>query len=268
MSQFHDRLRREGLLPSTQEKYEDIIQSADAETPEGLLAWISNRVHGRTPLGTILPLRAAVKHYLMAEHGYGEDELKSLLPAARGRSAKHRDALSPAQLAIFHAAVETMTADPVQTILTLLPSSGMRISEICNLRLENLIEEGDSIDLQFRGKGDKERVVPLTQAGSRALISFLDEVQPTDFIFMGRGGPITPHAVRIYTRRMREAHPELGPAFSPHALRHTYATMMLRRGVDLRTLQELLGHSNISTTQRYLHPSRDDLRAAIKKMEP
>ena len=66
---------------------------------------------------------------------------------------------------------------------------------------------------------------------------------------------------------MRAKYPVLGAAFSPHALRHTYATVMLRRGVDLRTLQELLGHSNIATTQRYLHPTRDDLRAAIRKLD-
>ena len=256
-------MRRQGLLPSTQEKYEEILASADTGD---LIGWINRRVHPRTPIGTVLPLRAAVKHYLVAVLGYDPDEVGALIPRARGRSAQMRHALDAEQLALYHAAVEQLDVEPAKTILFLLPSTGMRIGEITALRTENIVERKGRSFLRFRGKRDKERVVPLTRAGEGCLQRYLAGHSPTSWLFPGKTvGPITPHAVRKYTRLIAKKHPALS-GLSPHVLRHSAATMWLRAGVDLRTLQELLGHSSISTTQRYLHPDMDDLQAALDKV--
>lgn len=261
MGKFDLQLRREGLLPSTQEKYRSIVKSAG---DEDLLEWINRRVHRKMPLGTILPMRAAVKHYLMAEAGYSEEELKALLPRARGRKAKMRPALSPKQLALYHAAIAEIDREPVRTILELLPRTGLRIGEICKLTVDDVEETSEGTFLVFRGKGDKERVVPLVGSGDELLSAYMDEHNPTKWLFPGYCGKhITPHAVRRYTRAIAQRHPDLS-GLSPHVLRHTFASMALRRGIDLRTLQELLGHSSIVTTQRYLHLTREDLREKMK----
>ena len=261
---LRQHLKRKGLLPSTRAKYEEIIDSAGNEN---LIDWINNRVHARTPIGTVLPARAAVKHYLMAEQGYSEQELEQLLPKARGRSTKFRDALSPRQLAVYHAAVDQVDREPAHTILALLPRTGLRISEVCGLQTFNIQAQDGNNYLVFRGKGDKERVVPLVGSAEEILLSYLDANRPEKWLFTGySGSPIGPHAVRKYTRKIASDNADL-TGLSPHVLRHTFATMALRRGMDLKRLQEILGHESIKTTERYLHPTRTDLHDAMRQLE-
>jgi integrase/recombinase XerD len=247
------------LLPSTREKYEDILESAKTDD---LIGWLNRKVHARTPLGTVLPARAAVKHYLISVQGYDEDAVDALLPKARGRAAAQRQALSPTQLAIYFAAVDTIETEPARTILLLLPKTGLRISEMVGLRTEDIQTQNDTWFFSFRGKGDKHRIVPLPAPAVMTLQEYLDGRVEKDnpWLFAtSRGGPITPHGVRKYTRRIA--------SLSPHVLRHTYATSLLRKGVNLATLQALMGHKNIQTTQRYLHPDLDTLADAVSGLD-
>jgi integrase/recombinase XerC len=254
-------LREQGLLPSTRSKYASIVASGGRSPVE----WLRNRLSTRLSIGTVLPLRAAVKHYLMAQ-GYEEEEIANLLPKAKGRPSGTREALSPEQLVTYYLVAEEQ-GEPVRTILLLLPRTGLRISEICNLRAENIVHRGGVRGLLFRGKRDEERFVPLNRAAQKALDEHLSERQPDGWLFDGYlGGPITPAAVRKVTRAMREEYPELGE-LSPHVLRHTCFTLALRKGADLRTIQALAGHKNITTTSRYLHPDAGMLRDAVENLE-
>ena len=267
MDALDRRLKDRGLLPSTREKYGDILNGADTRD---LFSWIRNRIHARTPIGTVLPMRAAVKHYLVSVHGYDEEEVNSLLPKAKGREPQQREALTPHQLALYLAAVEQMDQEPAKTILLLLPKTGLRIGEITGLKKDDIKRMGSRALLSFRGKGDKARRVPLSPAAWNTLEEHLEVAEHPPFqkwLFpTSRGGPISPHAVRKYTRAIAERYPELS-GLSPHVLRHTFATTLLSRGADLRRVQELLGHSSIVTTQRYLHPSVEDLGSAVDLLD-
>ena len=255
-------LKEQGLLPSTRSKYASIVAASGEDPAE----WLRRKLSKRLPIGTVLPLRAAVKHYLLAQ-GHDEEEIKALLPKARGRPSGHRDALSPEQLVGYYVAVEDDCEEPVRTILLLLPRTGLRISEICNLRGENLVRRGGVSGLLFRGKRDEERFVPLNRAAQKILDSYLAGEPPEGWLFEGYLlGPITPAAVRKVTRALRTVHPDLGE-LSPHILRHTCFTMALRKGADLRTIQALAGHKNITTTARYLHPDAGMLRDALETLE-
>ena len=259
-------LKRQGLLPSTRDKYQEILETASAESGD-LVKWMESKIHARTPIGTVLPLRAAVKHYLISVMGYDADDVQELLPKARGRANKLRQALTPTQLALYHAAVDQIDVEPAHTILALLPATGLRIGEITGLHRDNLEVHEGRIHLQFRGKRDKERVVPLNRASTQLLQAFLEKENPREYLFTGYSGtPIGPHAIRKYTRAMADKYPDL-TGLSPHTLRHTFATMALRKGVDLKNLQVLMGHESISTTQRYLHPTREDLSDAMDKLD-
>ena len=109
--------------------------------------------------------------------------------------------------------------------------------------------------------------MPLNRPAQRALDAHLGELPSDGWLFEGYvGGPITPAAVRKVTRAMRTEHPELGE-LSPHVLRHTCFTLALRKGADLRTIQALAGHKNITTTSRYLHPDAGMLRDAVENLE-
>jgi site-specific recombinase XerD len=174
--------------------------------------------------------------------------------------------LSVEQLALFHAAVDQIEVEPVHTILSLLFPTGMRISEITGLRVEDLHHRGTSSYFQFYGKGDKERVVPLNSAAKKILALYIEKRDPTGVLFPGRGNySITPHAVRKYTRAIAHRYEEL-PGLSPHVLRATAASMWLASGTDLITIQKLLGHKSLLTTQRYAQPSFDVLQSAVEKV--
>lgn len=245
------RLKQKNLLPSTVEKYKEILDGAGSRD---LVEWIHEKVTTRTPLGTVLPLRAAVKHYLIGELGYAEDEVNELLPRARGLQAQPRPGLSADQLALYHAAVDQMDPGPCQTILSLLPQTGLRVGEIIALHVDDIRRAGADWALVFAGRGDKARVVPLTKAATKTLVSFLEEFPTTSHLFQGYGDThISAHAVRKHTRRIANSGVGL-EGLSPQLLRTTWTIMMLRRGRALHEVQNILGHENIATTQRYLHP--------------
>lgn len=152
-------------------------------------------------------------------------------------------------------------------VLEVLYGSGVRVSELCDLRLGQ-VRLTERV-LTVWGKGAKERRVPLGEPAAEAMSGWLairHDVVPSeagDIVFGNeRGRPLTPRDVRRIIDR-RSASPT-----HPHALRHTFATHLLDGGADLRAVQELLGHSDVATTQRYTHVSRERLRSAYLKSHP
>ncbi len=262
MTNLATHLRRQALSPTTREKYTSIVDSTGGLDP---VSWLNKRLNSKTPIGTVLPLRAAVKHYLLSQ-GYEVEEIDQLLPKAKGAPCGLREALDADQLATFYLACEDI-GDPVRTILMLLPRTGLRISEICQLRMTDLRKKGHVPGLQFRGKRNEERFVPLNRPAQQCLQAYLDVVQPQDVLFCGYGaGAITPEAVRKVTRKIASEYPTLS-GLSPHVLRHTYATSLLKKGADLRVVQALLGHKSITTTSRYLHPDAEMLGDAVARLD-
>ena len=154
-------------------------------------------------------------------------------------------------------------------VLELLYGSGLRVSELCGLDVSSLDFAASAVVVW--GKGAKERRVPLSEPCTAALRRWLelrDEVIDSDseaapaLFGNERGRRLTPRDVRRIVDR-RASSPT-----HPHALRHTFATHLLDGGADLRAVQELLGHSDVATTQRYTHVSRDRLRAAYNDAHP
>ncbi len=164
-----------------------------------------------------------------------------------------------------------------RAILELLYGAGIRVSELSGITLDQIDVSGGS--LRVIGKGDKERVVPLGGAARDALTAWL-ETRPTmkkkkegatihpTALFLGRWGTaLTARQVQNIVRRYGALGSGRGD-LHPHALRHTCATHLLDAGADLRTIQELLGHASLSTTQRYTHVSVDRLMAVYDKAHP
>jgi integrase/recombinase XerC len=251
-------------MPSTRRAYVAMAAQAGDDPVE----WLKGLVNARRPIGTLAPARAAVRHRLAAE-GLTDIEIQARLPRTRGRKSRVRESLSAAELAAYYTAVDAHAQGVIHTILMLLPRSGLRISEACALRHEDLIEREGRLLLRVLGKGDKPRVVPLGDEGT-ALLRAYQQTAPGKrdpiWCFPGRGGAITTAAVRKVTRQIKAAVPSFSE-LSPHVLRHTYATSLLAEGVDIRSLQALLGHDSVATTMRYLHPSTDELARSIGKLK-
>ena len=152
-------------------------------------------------------------------------------------------------------------------VLEILYGSGARVSELCSLTIDQVHVAEQYLTVW--GKGAKERRVPIGEPACAAIERWLairHEVVPADAgpVLFGneRGKPLSPRDVRRILDR-RSPIPT-----HPHALRHTFATHLLDGGADLRSVQELLGHSDVATTQRYTHVSRERLRAAYRKSHP
>ena len=152
-------------------------------------------------------------------------------------------------------------------VLELLYGSGVRVAELCGLQLDHLDLAGSSVVVW--GKGSKQRRVPLSEPAVVALRAWLGvraEVLPAEAgaVVFGneRGKPLAPRDVRRILDR-RSPTPT-----HPHALRHTFATHLLDGGADLRAVQELLGHADVATTQRYTHVSNHRLREAYAEAHP
>lgn len=161
-----------------------------------------------------------------------------------------------------------------RAMLEVLYGCGLRVSELCGLDMTALfLEEGF---LRVTGKGSKERVVPISGAALESLAEYLNEGRSS---FVKAGGP-TPAAVFLNARGGRlsrqTVHKLVAQAgllvgvknLHPHTLRHSFATHMLQGGADLRVIQEMLGHSDISTTQIYTHVDRTHLRAEYVSAHP
>lgn len=161
-----------------------------------------------------------------------------------------------------------------RTMLEVLYATGMRVSELINLTLER-------VDLNMKyiiafGKGSKERIVPLGSVAAKFLQQYLEKVRPklthagrnTNIVFLAFGGhELTRQRfwqiIRGYGRKAN-----INKALTPHILRHSFATHLLDNGADLRSVQELLGHSDISTTQIYTHLTNKRLRDIYAKAHP
>jgi len=159
-----------------------------------------------------------------------------------------------------------------RAVLEVLYATGMRVGELVALRVSDLQWEGE---LRVTGKGRKERIVLVADAAVEALQRYLQVGRPklataraTESVFVNaRGGSLTDRGVRVVLdRAIRQA--GLARRVSPHVLRHTFATHLLDGGADLRTVQELLGHANLATTQIYTHVSRDWLKRVYDKAHP
>lgn len=167
--------------------------------------------------------------------------------------------------------------DPVgirdKAVIELLYATGMRVSEVVDLPIEGL-----NLDMGFvkcRGKGDKERIVPVGNKAKDALSRYIDKVRPAmagkrqdRHLFLSRlGKKISRQTfwkmIKKYTKMAR-----IKKEITPHTLRHSFATHLLERGADLRVVQEMLGHADISTTQLYTHINKERLKSIHRQFHP
>jgi len=155
-----------------------------------------------------------------------------------------------------------------KAMIEILYATGMRISELVNLKLTD-IDFNRSV-LKVFGKGSKERLVPYGEKAAEALRIYLEDrkkLDSKDVFLSNRGTRITRGAfwqrIKIYIKREN-----LKLSISPHTLRHAFATHLLNRGADLRSVQILLGHSDLSTTQIYTHIAKKRLGEILKKHHP
>ena len=223
-------------------------------------------------LGT-LKTRRGLPHVLRQDEM--ADVLAGLDKAGRQAEAASHPASLPASHPTDAAAGRTEAAVALRdaAVLELLYATGIRVSELCGLDAGHL--DHGRRTARVRGKGDKERTVPVGVPALRAVTRWLDAGRPAlataasgPAVFLGvRGGRLDPRtARRIVHERLREAGATRDTG--PHGIRHTTATHLLEGGADLRSVQEILGHSSPATTQIYTHVSIERLKSSYRQAHP
>jgi integrase/recombinase XerD len=160
-------------------------------------------------------------------------------------------------------------------MLELLYATGMRVTELVSLDLGSVSVEGKNPFVRCTGKGAKERIIPIHEQATEAIVDYLTEARPLvvrnkneKALFVNRRGErLTRQGFWLILKGYAKA-ANLRDDVTPHTLRHSFATHMLRGGMPLRHVQEMLGHANISTTQVYTHLATEHVREVYEKAHP
>jgi len=261
---FYLFLLNKGLGEQTSDKYARLVSAIEGDP---LKHYTQTQAGGKASVGTLTPLRAAIQWWLR----YGdvpEEDVSLYLPPMKGHKGLQRSGLEADQLKVFQTRLIAVP-EPSRTILQLLPETGLRISEIVSLKGSNIQRAGKHTVLRFSGKGQKIRTVPLNKNAMGIWREYQQSghaptIKPNGYIFPGKkpNTHITARAITHHTGRMAALEPSLG-GLSPHVLRHTFATRAIQKGASVAHVMQLLGHSNIATTQRYLHPTLSDLASIV-----
>ena len=159
-----------------------------------------------------------------------------------------------------------------KAILELLYSSGIRISELTSMELSNV--DLDDCIIRIMGKGSKERIVPLGDFAIDALSNYIKYYRPllnkknSSYVFLNNRGGVLTRQFIFKVIKLECQKKNIKKKVSPHTLRHTFATHLLKNGADLRIIQELLGHENIATTQIYTHMTNESLKKDYDEFFP
>lgn len=211
--------------------------------------------------------------FVLAE-GWREDDPCTDLPPPR--RARHLPRLLDTRQVTLLLAAPDLDA-PLglrdRAILEVLYATGARVSEVADLRLDSLLDAGQVV--RCEGKGDKHRLVPLGSRAREAVEVYLENERPRlaakardpRWLFLSKSGRRLGRN-RLFSIVQDYAVAQGLPAITPHVLRHSFATHLLEHGADLRAVQEMLGHSDIGTTQIYTHVDRKRLRSVHRKFHP
>ncbi|MDH5721436.1 MAG: tyrosine-type recombinase/integrase [Spirochaetia bacterium] len=158
----------------------------------------------------------------------------------------------------------------------LMYSSGMRISEILTLDVSNVFDAEERIyeEIKIMGKGSKERVVFIGKLAAGSLAEYykirktLVKDDKENALFLNQKGSRLSRRGAVYIMSMRKKHLKIDAEFTPHSMRHSFATDMINGGADIRMVQDMLGHSSISTTQNYTAVAKESLQAAFRNCHP
>ena len=254
---------------------ESVTRSLSDVGMNDIAVYLIKRQEDGLDAGTVARSMSSLRslfRYLLLER-YREDNPMELLEMPKVHRKIPR-VLSPEEVDSFltHSDTEKPEGLRDRALFELIYSCGLRISEAVDLTLNSLyLSEGI---IKVRGKGDKERLVPVGDEAKRWLSLYLEYGRPVlekrpgscDRVFLSRlGKGISRKGI---WKRFKEAALAVGVDAKVHTLRHSFATHLLQGGADLRAVQEMLGHADISTTQIYTHVDRDDLRKAHEAFHP
>jgi len=267
LSDFQEYLKRQSAR-GQEDRAEPEISDIDHLTLRGYLGWLFKKNARSTIARKLSALRSFFK--FMLKHGVLEKN-----PAEFVLTPKLAKKI-PSYLSVddMFRLLDSMTGNSIlelrnRAMFETMYSTGIRVAELAGMNIEDADLANNTI--RVLGKGRRERIVPIGRKAAEAIANYrqqIGEMSPRGALFLNRFGDrlSTRSIARILNQLARKC--GLSVPISPHGLRHSFATHLLDAGADLRAVQELLGHQNLSTTQRYTHVSIDQLMAVYDKAHP
>ncbi|QCX39823.1 site-specific tyrosine recombinase XerD [Aureibaculum algae] len=243
------------------------------ETIQQFIYHISKEVNARSQSRIISGLRSFFD-YLIFEN-YRKDNPTAILETPKiGRKLPDTLAIEEIDLIISQIDLSTPEGERNRAMLETLYSCGLRVTELITLQISDLFfPEGF---IKVTGKGDKERFVPINIETQKFIAIYIKQIRVhinvkkgfEDTLFLNRRGKQLSRNMVFMIIKELALKAELGKTVSPHTFRHSFATHLLENGADLRSIQQMLGHESITTTEIYMHVDKSFLKAVVEKYHP
>lgn len=261
--QFFDFAARElGLEPENL-----TVDNVDIYIVRSFLGEMTDRGLERKSMARKLSALRAFFKFLCREGILQKNPIQRIATPKLGRKLPHFLSIEELDRLIQIPDCTTLLGARDRVILELLYGSGLRVSELADLNRQDI--DGESLLLRVRGKGNKERIVPLTRYALEAAQKYLQMREDNQQVLLlnYQGSRLSVRSIRrILDRLALEA--GISQHLHPHMLRHSFATHLLDGGADLRSVQELLGHAKLSSTQIYTHLTKERLREIYEQSHP
>jgi integrase/recombinase XerD len=285
---YHTYLKLErGLSPNSVTAYEQDLQRLKAymdahgidivrATPDDFKAFLYDASKSISSVRTQARLIAGIHSFyrFLIYHNYIEQDPSELLESPKKeRHLPEVLTLDEIDSMIAQLDMSKPESHRNRAIIEMLYGSGLRVSELVNLRLSDIYRQEGF--MRITGKGSKQRLVPISPVADQWLEYWLEDrsqldIKPeySDIVFLNRYGRQLTRAMIFTIIKTLAKQADIHKTISPHTLRHSFATHLLQNGADLRIIQDLLGHEDITTTEIYTHLEIQDLREAILKYHP
>ncbi len=274
---YHNDLHQLASFVEKEMAKQSLIPSWTNFSRQGMLSYLldlKERNYAATTIARKVAAARSFFSFMVAESMIKTDPTENMNSPSVGKALPKPISISQVrQLLEQPSKLSTPEAKRDRAILEVLYASGMRISELISLNLGDVDTEGGYV--RCFGKGHKERMIPIYEQGALTVKKYIEETRPQlarhkneQAMFLNsRGERLTRQG---FWQKLKEyaKSANLDAQISPHTLRHSFATHMLSGGADLRSVQELLGHANISTTQVYTHLTTEHIRRTYEKAHP
>lgn len=276
-----------GLSPNTIESYKQQLRklqkhlslkkiSHSALSDSQVIEFIKSEALKGISLATQSHLISALKSfykYLVSEGKLDSNPVSDLEFPKKWKVLPHYLSIQQIDALLNIPDISTSLGIRNKAILELMYGTGLRISEVIQLKIKNIFMDDSFI--RVLGKGNRERIIPLGEKAKQCLKAYLDEtrtgilkIKDTQYVFLNhRGHSLSRQGlwkiIKGYGKQMG-----IGSILTPHTLRHSFATHLVEKGADLRSIQMMLGHSSISTTEIYTHVSRDKVKQIYDQFHP
>jgi integrase/recombinase XerC len=275
LAQEHGGGPATAVATQTEKELDQLLLSADINAARSYLAFLNEKQYSKATIARKLATLRSFYKFLVKIHRLASNPLVAIRTPKQDKKLPRFLEYQEVKRLLETPPIDNWLGARDRAILETLYSTGIRVSELVALNMDDIDFLGEVVHI--RGKGKKERITPISSSALQVIqhyIEFRNKRAQSNSNFDSKVLFVNKHGRRLSTRSVRRKMDKylkmagLDPSISPHTLRHSFATHMLNNGADLRSVQELLGHQSLSTTQVYTHLTTSKLKEVYETAHP